>query len=116
MAMMAPEAMPPEMGMGEQLPPELMAALAGGAPPPGAEGAPPEQAAPSDPAAALDDLIELFKAHPYMSMESDPEDISVLQNIVAQLTKLKAKQQKEVDAAMGVSPAQKGMRRGYAQA
>lgn len=103
-SILAPEAEP-------QLPPDLMAALAAGVP----EGAPGEGPLGS-PSEMLDDLIEMFKAHPYMQTESDPEDISVLQSIVAQLTKLKAKQMREVDAAMGVSAAQRGMRRGFAQA
>jgi hypothetical protein len=110
--------MAPEGGV----PPELMAALqGGGAAPPGMGMAPPpqdfsgEQAGPPPNSAdALADLIQLVQSHPYVQTEQDPEDIAAIQNIIAQLTKLQAKQQKEKDAALGVSPAQKGMRRAYA--
>lgn len=111
------------MGMMAQepgIPPELMAALggAGAAGPMGPEG-PPAGVAPGPPpsgADALADLIQMVQSHPYVASEQDPEDIAAIQNIIAQLTKLQAKQQKEADAAMGTSPAQKHMRRQYSGA
>lgn len=98
------------------VPPELMAMMQGGGmPPPGmAMGPPPmgpemEEGPPQDTASFIQDLIE--HARQYDEIERDPQDLAVMAKIIAQLRQLLAAQQKEADAAMGVGPAAKFLRR-----
>lgn len=103
------------------LPPELMMALMGGGAPPGlaGPGGPPPGLGPppgpdSDAGAmsAGDHLREALKhIDAYRSQETDDEDLAAAAKMIAALQGLFAKQQKEKEAAMGTSPAIKGMRR-----
>lgn len=94
-------------------PPELMALLGGGmAPPMGdpmAGGPPPGPEPPSDPAGILKQMLDLSKA--YMDVEQDDEDKAAIASILSKIQTLFAKQQREADAALGVSGPQKFMRR-----
>lgn len=63
----------------------------------------------SDPASALRALIQGARA--YMEIEQDDEDLAVAAQVITLIQKLLAKNQKEADAAMGVTPASKFLRR-----
>ena len=79
--------------------------LGGGAAPAGPAGG----AAPPTAAEAVQDAIAAVDIA--RQAETDQEDLAVLAKIMADLQKLLAKDQQEDDAAMGVGPAQKAMRR-----
>ena len=92
--------------MAPDIPPQLAAMLGrGGAPaaPGGPGGDMPSAAQAVQDAIAAVDIAR--------QVENEPEDVAVLAKILADLQKLLAKDQQEDDAAMGVGPAQKAMRR-----
>ena len=102
------------------VPPELMAMLqaGGGGMPPGMDpgmmgppqgGPPVGPEAPPDTSTFLAELID--HARQYDEIERDPQDLAVMAKVIAQLRQLMAAQQKEADAAMGVGPAAKFLRR-----
>jgi hypothetical protein len=114
---------PDEEPTADGIPPELLAMLTGGA---GGEpelddaaldeqfgiGGEEEEAeeSPGSPADALRDVLGGLQG--YMDIEQDDEDLAVAAKVLAQLQSLLAKQQKERDAALGVGPAQRVLRRG----
>lgn len=77
---------------GGGLPPDLAAAIQGGAPDAGAS--------PSggDPVQLLSDALDTLQQ--YMQVEPDEEDKAVAAQCITQLQKLKAKDQSEADGAM----------------
>lgn len=98
-------------------PPDLLAMLGGGMAPPMGDpmaggpppGPPPGPEPPSDPAGILKQMLDLSKA--YMDVEQDDEDKAAIASILSKIQTLFAKQQREADAALGVSGPQKFMRR-----
>lgn len=112
----APLPYPDEMGGGQAAPPpDLLAMLGGGMAPPmgdpmaGGPAGPPAPEPPSDPAGILKQMLDLSKQ--YMDVEQDDEDKAAIASILSKIQTLFAKQQREADAALGVSGPQKFMRR-----
>lgn len=90
--------------------PELLAALGGAGPPQGGVVGPQGQPTPSGgPLEALRAAIEAMDS--YRMAEQDEEDLAAAAKVIAAIQQIIAKQQKEQDAATGVSPAVKMMRR-----
>lgn len=64
---------------------------------------------PSDPTEILRQAIEMVKE--YLNTEKDDEDLAAASKVIAALQSILAKQQKETDAAVGITPQSKYMRR-----
>lgn len=97
-------------------PSQMMGAGGGPAAPQG--GPPPTLAIPAQGGGQDDDtsaqgLIDKAAGllHKALAMENDPEDKALISNILATVHKIGAAHQKEKDAAIGVSPALKHVRR-----
>jgi len=90
---------------GQQVPPELAGLLGGAQSPPAA----PEQSGPSDPLEMLRNAIESLQE--YVSQEDDDINSEAASKVLAGLYKILANEQKNSEAAMGVTPAHKAMRR-----
>lgn len=100
------------------LPPELLAAMAGGAPagpPLGFPiGPPPDSGSPtSPPTGSTTDLIRkmIEIGSLYLRVETDDADLSEMQSILAKLQSRLAKESQSRDKALGVTPELKAMGR-----
>jgi hypothetical protein len=98
---------PPDLG-GGGLPPELMAALSGG------PGGPPPGGPPTDGGGFPDDEVGLLRGafdhlSRYLDVANDDADKAVIAKAIAQIQGVFAKDQKEQEAAGGVTPAHRGM-------
>lgn len=65
--------------------------------------------APENPQDVLREMLEMASA--YQDVEQDDEDLLMIEKVRTMLQQLLAKQQKENDAALGVSPQMRAMRR-----
>lgn len=101
--------------MAPDIPPELAAMLGGGGGPPSPGPAPAATGQGGGPSAAEAVQDAIAAVDIARQVEQDQEDLAVLAKIMADLQKLLAKDQQEDDAAMGVGPAQKAMRRSMMQ-
>lgn len=109
----APAAPAPDAGA--NLPPGVMdsinqdaGSLGGGAP------GQPDQSSQNGGRSSVDSLRDAISAlDEYRSLEADDIDLAEAAKIYAQLQKLLAKDQQEREAAMGVTPAHKGMAKAY---
>jgi len=109
---------PPDAGGGGAPPPDLAALLGmGGGPggPGGAPGGPPDPTAgqaPSDPAAIVQQMVDLSQA--YLQAEQDQEDLLTMQKISTELQSLLAKDQQDSDKMMQGTATPRAMRKAYA--
>lgn len=99
------------------LPPELAALLGGGAPMGAAPmGAPPQQGGmPATDDLSPEDNVRAAIAHAQKALEGDDDDLESADIVKAlsALYKVMGGRQKEQEAAMGTSPAVKGLARAY---
>lgn len=92
------------------LPPELAAVLGGmGSVPAQATNAPPPEAAPRSGPDILRQMLSL--AAEYADSEDDDDDLLQIEQARTLLQRILAKQQKQQEAALGTSPALKGLAR-----
>jgi len=103
----------PDPGMGgPPVGPDPSAPAMGPLPPLPEAPAPEEGGGEGDEAAhsaTISDVVKQLTG--IMDEEADPEDKTTLAGVIAKLTALKAKEQKEADTAMGIGPKEKHMRR-----
>ena len=99
------------MGAPGDLPPELAGLLGGGAPPGGPEGLPPEGPPEEEGGGSEVDILSaiLDQTMQYLQVASDDIEKSKMMKAAAIVQDLLASNQKEMETAAGIGPAQKGM-------
>jgi len=108
-------AAPPDAGPGGP-PPELMALLGGAGPGGPGPGAPPGPAGPGGPPGGEREAVNYLRQaidaiQQYISVEPDDIDVQAAMKVMAGLQQILAKDQKDMETSVGITPQVRFMRK-----